>query len=102
MTDIAANVRAIDTLKGEILSELAKLYTTLSSYENESAVYEEVETEIATITAMSYILAKRLGLSYESVDERISQLLEMAVENGHEIERVFGDMSELAAHVKGR
>ena len=66
------------------------------------AVYDEVSGEIATIIAMDYILARRLGLSYEAIDDKISQVLAMAVENGHELEEEFGDMSELSKYVRGR
>ena len=51
---------------------------------------------------MDYILARRLGLSYEAIDDKISQFLAMAVENGHELEEEFGDMSELSKYVRGR
>ena len=101
MINIAANVRAIDTIKSEILSEVSNLYRTLALYDSD-AVYDEVSGEIATIIAMDYILARRLGLSYEAIDDKISQFLAMAVENGHELEEEFGDMSELSKNVRGR
>lgn len=34
MVNIAANIRAIDTVKSELLSEVAKLYKTLADYED--------------------------------------------------------------------
>ena len=47
MINIAANVRAIDTIKSEILSEVSNLYRTLALYDSD-AVYDEVSGEIAT------------------------------------------------------
>lgn len=101
MMNIAANVRAIDTVKSELLSELARLYRTMSNYEEEP-IYDEVLEEIATINAMCYILARRLGMNFESVDDRMLELLSAAIQNGHEIEAEFSDMSQLADYVRGR
>lgn len=101
MMNIAANVRAIDTIKSEILSEVAKLYRTLAEYDSDT-VYENVSNEIATIIAMDYILARRLGLSFEAIDDKISQLLAVARTNGNELETEFGDMSALSGYVRDR
>ena len=101
MINIAANVRAIDTVKSELLSELSRLYRTLAEYD-EGPLYDEVLDELATINAMCYILSKRLGMSFESVDDRMLELLSAAAENGHEIEVEFSDMSSLAGYIRSR
>lgn len=99
--NISTNLRAIDTIKGEILSEIAKLYRTLADYD-EIGEYESVTNEIATIIAMDYILARRLGVSFSSIDNKISELLKIGEENGHELELEFSDMSELNKYLKSR
>ncbi len=101
MINIAANIRAIDTVKGELLSEIAKLYRTLSDY-GEDPIYDDVLEELASINAMSYILARRLGMEFRAVDEKMLSLLSAAVENGHELEAEFSDMSGLADYVRDR
>lgn len=101
MINIAANVRAIDTVKSELLSEVARLYKTLSDYGDRS-LYDEVLEELASISAMSYILARRLGMEFRSVDDMMLSLLSSAIEGGHELEAEFSDMSELAGYVKDR
>lgn len=99
--NISTNLRAIDTIKGEILSEIAKLYRTLADYD-EVGEYESVTNEIATIIAMDYILARRLGISFSGVDSKISELLKIGEENGHELELEFSDMSELNKYLRSR
>lgn len=101
MMNIAANIRAIDTVKSELLSEVARLYRTLADY-GEEPIYDDVLNELATINAMCYILSKRLGMNFESVDDRMLELLLSAVQNGHEIEAEFSDMSQLAEYVRNR
>ena len=99
--NISTNLKAIDIIKSEILSEVAKLYKTLADYD-EIGEYESVSNEIATIIAMDYILARRLGLTYAGVDKKISELLTIGEENGHELEVEFSDMSELKRFLRNR
>ena len=72
--NISTNLKDIETIKGEILSEMAKLYKTLADYD-EIGEYESVTNEIATIIAMDYILARRLGVTFSNIDNKISELL---------------------------
>lgn len=99
--NISTNLKAIDTIKGEILLEIANLYRTLADYD-EIGEYESVTNEIATIIAMDYILARRLGVSFTNIDNKISELLSIGEENGHELEIEFSDMSELKKYLKSR
>lgn len=99
--NISSNLKAIDTIKSEILSEVANLYRTLADYD-EIGEYDSVSNEIATIIAMDYILARRLGLTYAGIDKKISELLTIGEENGHELEIQFSDMSDLRKFIKSR
>lgn len=99
--NISSNMKAIDVIKGEILSEVANLYRALADYDCEDNS-ECISNEIAMIIAMDYILARRLGISYKSIDDKITRLLDIAVQNGHELEAEFSDMSELNRYVNGR
>lgn len=99
--NISTNLKAIDMIKSEILSEIATLYKTLADYD-EIGDYDCVINEIATIIAMDYILARRLGVGFENVDKKITELLTIGEENGHELEIQFSDMSELKKYLKSR
>lgn len=98
---ISNNMRAVDTIKSEILAEVAKLHRTLADCD-EVGGYESVQDGIATIIAMDYILGKRLGIGFMSVDNKINELLTMAIDNNHELELEFSDMSELRKYISGR
>lgn len=99
--NISMNLKAIDTIKSEILSEVANLYRALAEYD-EMGEYENVSNSIATIIAMDYILARRLGLSFSGIDYKLTELLGIAADNGHELETAFSDMSELKKYIKSR
>lgn len=96
--NIANNLKAIEGIKSDILSEVANLYRTLADYD-EIADYTNVENSAATIIAMEYLLARHLGISFATLDSRICGLLKIAEENGHSLEKEFGDMSELLKYI---
>ncbi len=98
---VSTNMRAIDTIKGEILSEVANLYRNLAACD-EIEGYDAVREGLATIIAMDYLLAKRLGIGFSAVDGRINELLNIAIDNNHELELEFSDMSELKKHINSR
>ena len=64
--NISTNLKAIDMIKGEILSEIAHLYRTLADYD-EIGDYESVTNEIATVIAMDYILAIGFAISIPAI-----------------------------------
>lgn len=99
--NITTNLRAIDTIKSEVLREVAKLHCELANFE-EANLYENVSGSIATIIAMDYILARRMGMEFSDIDKKIVELTTIAEENGHELEQVFSDMSELRRYVRNR
>lgn len=99
--NLAANLKAIESIKGEILGEVANLYRILADYD-ELADYGSVENSIAAIISTSYILAKHLGITHSTLDARITDLLTIAEENSHLLETEFGDMSELKRYIKKR
>lgn len=96
--NLTANIRAIDMIKSEILCEVARLYSELSDFDGNS-LYERVSDSVATIIAMDYILARRIGLEFSDIDRKITELTKIAQENNHELEEAFSDMSELERYV---
>ncbi len=99
--NIANNLKAIEGIKSEILTEVANLYKTLADYD-ELADYGNVENTISTIIAMDYILAKHLGITHSTIDSRMCDLLTIAEERGHSLETEYRDMSELCKHLRKR
>ncbi|MDD6762130.1 MAG: MazG-like family protein [Clostridiales bacterium] len=99
--NISNNLKAIEEIKSDILSEVANLYRTLADYD-ELADYGPVESSISTIVAMDYILARHLGITFGTLDARVCELLSIAEENGHSLENEYNDMSELKKYIRQR
>ena len=115
--NISTNLKAIDMIKGEILSEIAHLYRTLADYD-EIGDYEGV----FTVAGHAHVQALQPQVQQEGVlggldgpevphqlgrglgDEgpALAELLGIGEENGHELEIEFSDMSELKKYLKSR
>lgn len=98
---ISANLKAIENLKSSVLSEIASLYTAISAYEEKSS-YADAASAVSTVIAMNYILARRLGIGYRVIDEKMDCFLAVAEDEGHELETEFSDMSALRKYLKSR
>jgi hypothetical protein len=59
--------------------------------------------EILTNIIMStYLLAKRLGYSFDQLDRKLEKQLELNIDDKHQIEAWYGDLSDLLEHLKDR
>lgn len=99
--NLSTNLRAVDSIKSEILSEVAELYRSLSDYDAPE-LEERVINRISTIIAMNYILSRRMGLDFNAIDTKICELCNIAADGNHELELAFSDMSELSRYLRRR
>ncbi len=99
--NISANLKAVDTIKSEILYEVSRLYHYLSEYNDDDNLGDVTEA-VATIIAMDYILARRVGISFSDIDKKILSFLNMAIDQNHELEIEFSDMSDLKRYIDVR
>lgn len=96
--DITRNIRIIDWLKGELLTDIANLFKLLASGIKEE-VHETISETLANIILIAYLLARRLGLSYNSVEMKIENKIKLGLLEEHDVEKYYGDLSELAKHL---
>jgi len=74
--DIAANVKQIEGLKSKILVEIANIFRIMSE---SSAENGELDGKFAEIIMNSYLLAAKLGFSYDDVHEKILSKLKLEI-----------------------
>lgn len=91
--DIIKNMRTIEWLKAEILTNVAILHQTLLG--NEENTKDNLEDIISNIILESYVLGKRLGLSYEGIHLALKENIKLNLIEEHKIERWYGDLSQL-------
>lgn len=96
--DIFTNMRVIESYKSYLLSAVADLFATMSK--GSSASMDEVVDELSDITMLSYLLGKRLGVNYSSIDDKMLKKLKLGVVEENNIEKEYQDYSKLMSYIR--
>lgn len=96
--DITRNIKIIEWLKSELLTDLSNLFKTLVNGMKEE-VHESVSDTLSNIILISYLLGRRLGISYNAIEMKIDNKVKLGLIENHDVEKYYGDLSELAKHL---
>jgi hypothetical protein len=96
--DITRNIKLIEWLKSELLTDLANLFRVLAKGVREE-MYEAVSDILSNIILISYLLGKRLGISYNAIELKIQSKVKLGLVENHDVEKYYGDLSELSRHL---
>ncbi|HOQ37954.1 MAG TPA: MazG-like family protein [Acetivibrio sp.] len=97
--DITRNIKIIEWLKSELLTDIANLFKALVNGVREE-VHESISETLSNIILISYMLGRRLGISYNSIELKIHNKIRLGIIEEHDVEKYYGDLSELARHLK--
>ena len=78
--NIAGNIRALERMKAEMLESLAALFKSLIR-----SGTEEISEDIAKLIVCCFLLAKRLGLSFGQVEQRVYDKVRSMSEEQNEL-----------------
>lgn len=95
--DIIKNMKTVEWLKAQLLSTVSSLYTTLSNGEENTK--ENIEDIISNIILNSLLIGKRLGLSYEDIENTLKENIKINLIEEHKIEKWYGDLSSLLEYI---
>ncbi len=98
--DIVKNMKTVEWLKSELLSNIAYLHRIFIDSEENSK--ENIEDTISNIIMESYVLAKRLGIGFKDLDSTLKDNIKLNLIEEHKIERWYGDLSNLLEHIEVR
>jgi hypothetical protein len=97
--DITRNIRLIEWLKSELLTDISNLFKVLVN-----GIKEDMQTSVsetlANVVLISYLLGRRLGLSYSAIEIKIENKIRLGILEDHDVEKYYGDLSELAKHLE--
>jgi len=96
--DITRNIKTIEWLKSELLTDVAGLFKVLVDGLREE-VHEYAAETIANIILICYLLGRRLGISYNAVEMKIENKIKLGLLENHDVEKHYGDLSELSRHL---
>jgi len=96
--DITRNIKIIEWLKSELLTDVANLFKVLVNGVKEE-VHESISDTLSNIVLICYLLGRRLGISYNSIELKIENKVKLGLIENHEVEKYYGDLSELSRHL---
>lgn len=96
--DITRNIKIIEWLKGELISEMANLFKVLVNGMKDE-VYGSIANILSNIILISYLLGKRLGISYNSIELKMEKKIKIGLIEQNDVEKYYGDLSELSKHL---
>jgi hypothetical protein len=94
---IAKHVRVLEWLKSEIIDQVAVLFKGLYHTREQLIV-----DGIASLFVALYVLARRLGIPFQSLDQLALQKCREHRREGHQLEEWYGDLTALEHYLKER
>ncbi|HHV59476.1 MAG TPA: hypothetical protein GXX49_04125 [Clostridiaceae bacterium] len=96
--DITRNIKIIEWLKSELLTDVANLFKVLANGMKQE-IHETVSETLSNIILICYLLGRRLGISYSSIEAKIENKIKLGLIEGSNAEKYYGDLSELSRHL---
>lgn len=94
-TEILRKLRIIEWLKAEVVAEVGRLFHALAQNAEQG-----IAEALAGIVICCYVLGKRLGIEFDSLDAVVVNKLDQNIKKEHEVEKLFGDLSEYRRYLK--
>ena len=99
-SDVTRNVKIMEWMKTELLMSVGDLFNLI--FKGVKPLDETLQDTLANIIMITYLLAKRLGISFTEIDYKIKEKLRLGIKEDHSIERWYGELSELKKHMDNK
>ncbi|MCL4426034.1 MAG: MazG-like family protein [Firmicutes bacterium] len=96
-TTIAKNIRVIEWLKTELAASLVAVYRALLKGSEEAII-----DGLAGLIMVSYVLGRRLGVSFAKIDLKVQARIRTLIDENHEVEKWYGDLSSLLQFLEAK
>lgn len=87
---IAKNIKVIEWLKADLLTSLSALFKSMLRG-SEDLILDA----LASLVITCYVLGRRLGINFPRLDLKIEAKLRQGIDENHEVEKWYGDISNL-------
>ncbi len=99
-SDITKNVQIIEWMKKEIIMSVGDLFDLI--FKGVKPLDEALQDTLANIIMITYLLGKRLGISFKEIDYKIREKIKIGIDENHSVENWYGDFSNLKNHIDKR
>lgn len=96
--DITRNIKVIEWLKSELLANVARLFRILVDGVKEE-IHEELADTLSSMILVSYLLGRRLGISYNAVEIKIRNKIRLGLLDAEITNKDYEELSELSQHL---
>ncbi|MDP4092294.1 MAG: MazG-like family protein [Bacillota bacterium] len=96
--DITRNIKMIEWLKSELLTDVANLFKRLVNGAKEE-IHDSVAETLSNIILICYLLGRRLGISYNAIEIKMDNKIKLGLVENHDVEKYYGDLTELTRHL---
>jgi hypothetical protein len=91
---IAKNIKVIEWLKADLMASTASLFKAMLRGSEERLL-----DALASMVLTCYVLGRRLGINFSRLDLRVEAKLRQGIDDDHEVEKWYGDLSGLLKYL---
>ena len=99
-SDVTKNVKIIEWMKKELILSVGDVFDLI--FKGVKPLDEALQDTLANIIMITYLLAKRLGISFSEIDYKIKEKIRIGIDQHHSVESWYGDFSNLKKHMENR
>ena len=99
-SDVTKNVKIIEWMKKELILSVGDVFDLI--FKGVKPLDEALQDTLANIIMITYLLAKRLGISFSEIDYKIKEKIRIGIDQNHSVESWYGDVSNLKKHMENR
>ena len=99
-SDVTKNVKIIEWMKKELILSVGDVFDLI--FRGVKPLDEALQDTLANIIMITYLLAKRLGISFSEIDYKIKEKIRIGIDQNHSVESWYGDFSNLKKHMENR
>lgn len=99
-SDITKNVKIMEWMKTELILSLGDLFNLI--FKGVKPLDEALQDTLANIIMITYLLGKRLGISFTDIDYKVKEKIKIGIDENHSVESWYGDLSNLKKHIDNK
>ena len=99
-SDVTKNVKIIEWMKKELILSVGYVFDLI--FRGVKPFDEALQDTLANIIMITYLLGKRLGISFSDIDYKIKEKIKIGIDQNHSVESWYGDFSNLKKHLNNR
>ena len=88
-SDVTKNVKIIEWMKKELILSVGDVFDLI--FKGVKPLDEALQDTLANIIMITYLLAKRLGISFSEIDYKIKEKIRIGIDQNHSVESWYGD-----------